>query len=292
MPASYPNVAAVFRFHPATSQCYVARVRGIGWALSAVAASGCGFQLDLDGAAAGVDASVVDAEPEPDAPPDVAVTRPLYAVSETMLYTLDVDAKSAMPVANVAMGPNEIRVGGLAFDGTNLIGLSSDGSELLTINPNTAAVTARRAISPASTYYGLTVAPAGEAGVTAVVFAGATGSKLVTIDPLTGIATSVGEYGGGMYFYSDLAWVTGEGLFITLQGGACNTRCFARLNHVTGEATPFRSNVTAQVFGLSGYRGSLWALHNTGPVTPVNLTDGLMMNINFNPGIAWTEAAQ
>ncbi|MGE0403630.1 MAG: hypothetical protein AB7T06_43390 [Kofleriaceae bacterium] len=269
-------------------------MRGIGWALSAVVTSGCGFQLTTNGAAGDdvdVDAAV-DSPPSDDAPIDAPpIERKLYAVSETMLYTLDVDAKMATPVGTV-MDTTAVRVGGLAFDGTNLIGLSSDGSELLTIDPSTAAVTARRAISPASTYYGLTVAPAGEAGPTAVVFAGAAGAKLVKIDPATGAATSIGDYGGGMYFYTDLAWVNGAGLFITLQGGSCNPRCFARLDHTTGAATPFRYNLSSMVYGLSGYRGMLWALHNTGPVMLVSQTDGIMSSIGFDPGIAWTEAAQ
>lgn len=269
------------------------RVRGIGWVLSAVAISGCGFQLSLNAADDDAADASIDTPPQPDAMPDVMeVVHPLYAVSETMLYQLDIDTKMATPVATISMGTTTFRVGGLAFDGTNLIGLSNDGSELLTIDPSTAAVTARRAITPASTYYGLTVAPAGEAEATAVVFAGVTGGKLVRIDPATATASTVGEYGGGMYFYTDLAWVTGVGLFITLQGGGCNTRCFARLDHTTGVATPIRTNLNAMVYGLSGYRGMLWALHNTGPIMLVDQSDGLMSSIDFDPGIAWTEAAQ
>jgi hypothetical protein len=283
-----------FRFHRATSEWYVARVRGIGWVLSAIAASGCGFQVS--GSAPGIDAQPdagSGSDMLPDAPPaDAAPERNLYAASDTMLYELDVDLKTATLVGRITQGPTAFDVGGLAFDGTNIIGLSDDGSELLTIDPNTAAVTARRAISPAGTYYGLTVAPAGEAGPTAVVFAGATGSKLVTIDPVTGTATTVGMYGGGMIFYTDLAWVNGVGLFITLQNGSCSPRCFARLDHTTGVASPIRYNLSANVYGLSGYRGMLWALHNEGAVMLVNQVDGIMTNLGFDPDIPWTEAAQ
>lgn len=296
MPASYPKRAVGFRFHPATSQCYLVRVRGIGRVLSAVAVlGGCNFQIATNGAASDddADAGIDSTIEEPDAPIDAApVERPLFAVSETMLYQLDVDAKTATPIGEIASNTTPVRVGGLAFDGTNLLGLSQNGAELLTIDPSTAAVTARRAISPASTYYGLTVAPAGEAGPSAVVFAGVQGGKLVRIDAATGAATTMGDYGGGMSFYSDLAWVSGVGLFITLQGGGCNTRCIAKLDPNTGVATPIRTDLMFDVYGLSGYRGSLWGLHHTGPVTPVSMTNGIMTNIMFNPGIAWTEAAQ
>ena len=265
------------------------------WALSAVAIGGCGFQLTTTGAVGD------DARPDAgdDATPDAPIVDSpppmepkLYAASDTMLYALDVDQKTAEVVGQIAMGPTVFDVGGLAFDGTNLLGLSDDGSELLVIDPSTAAVTARRAISPAGTYYGLTVAPAGEAGPAAVVFAGATGSRLVTIDPATGTSATVGGYGNGMSFYTDLAWVNGVGLFITLQNGPCTPKCFAKLDPMSGVATPIRTNLTANVYGLSGYRGMLWALLNSGPVMLVNQADGIMSSVNFDPQIAWTEAAQ
>ncbi|MFN0248522.1 MAG: hypothetical protein ACKV2T_16640 [Kofleriaceae bacterium] len=268
-------------------------MRGFGWVLSAIAASGCGFQVSSSTPGSDPDAGS-GSDSAPDAPDTDAapIERKLYAASDTMLYELDVDLKTAALVGQIATGSTPFDVGGLAFDGTNIIGLSDDGSELLIIDPSTAAVTARRAISPAGTYYGLTVAPAGEAGPTAVVFAGATGSKLVAIDQASGAATTVGTYGGGMIFYTDLAWVNGVGLFITLQSGSCSPRCFAKLDHTTGVAAPIRYNLTANVYGLSGYRGMLWALHHEGAVTLVNQTNGLMTNLGFDPNIPWTEAAQ
>jgi hypothetical protein len=270
-------------------------VRRIGWALSAVVIGGCGFQLTTGNAVG--DDTQSDAAPDSTPPPDEAVDsapieRKLFAASDTMLYELDVDLKTATLVGSFTMGPTEFDVGGLAFDGTHLIGLSDNGSELLTIDPSTAAVTARRAISPADTYYGLTVAPAGEAGPTAVVFAGAAGSKLVRIDTATANASTVGTYGSGLTFYSDLAWVTGKGLFMTMQNGPCSPKCFARIDHATGAATPIRMNLTANVFGLSGYRGMLWALHNEGAVMLVNQADGYMTSLNWVEQINWTEAAQ
>jgi hypothetical protein len=271
-------------------------VRGIGWALSAAAATGCGFQLSTNGAAggdvevdAGADSAQPDASPEDTAP----VARKMFAAANTQLYEIDVDARMATLIGEIRAGNETFDVDGLAWDGTQLIGLSAGATELLIIDSNTAAVSARRTISPAGVYGGLTVAPAGEAGPTAVVFAGSA-TKLVTIDIATGAVTQVGAFGnwgGNLTFFSDLAWLNGA-LHVTLQGGYCNTRCFARVNHTTGlSMTPFRYDLTGDLYGLSGYGGSLWALHNAGPVLEVDQTTGKMTEA-FDPLITWTEAAQ
>lgn len=269
---------------------------GIGWALSFVALCGCGFQVATNatsdaapgGDAGGDGSSPLDAPPTDTPPPQ----HKLYAASQTTLYAIDVDTMVAARVGVIMMGATTFDVGGLAFDGTNLLGLSDSGSDLLVIDPATAQVTSRRAITPASTYYGLTVAPAGEAGsTTPVVFAGAMGSKLVRIDPATGAATTMGGYGAGLQFYTDLAWVSGAGLFMTMQAGACDPHCFARIDPATGTATTIRTDLTDDVYGLSGYRGTLWALDHAGPVRTVNKTTGAMTTM-FDPAIPWTEAAQ
>lgn len=275
-------------------------MRRIGWALSAVAASGCGFQLSTNGAADDGD-DAIDAGPDsalaPDAPPaDTApIARKMFAAADTMLYTIDVDTKTATLVGEIRDGSETFDVDGLAWDGTQLLGLNAGATQLLIIDPDTAAVSARRTISPAGTYGGLTVAPAGEAGPAAVVFAGST-TKLVTIDIATGAVTTVGSFGywgGNLSFFSDLAWVSGVGLHVTLQGGYCNTRCFARVNHTTGLSTiPYRADITGDYFGLSGYRGSLWALHHEGQILSVDPTMMGKMTTLFDAGVGWTEAAQ
>jgi hypothetical protein len=67
--------------------------------------------------------------------------------------------------------------------------------------------------------------------------------------------------------------------------------CFAKIDPATGAATIFRSNLGTNLYGLSGYRGMLWAFNNAGPILTVNQTTGLM-TMSFDPGVPWTEAAQ
>lgn len=263
-----------------------------------VASVGCGFTVSGEGdfGAGSVDASIDSTTVTTDAATDPPVPLPLFAASNQMLYKLDVDIEQTMligPIAETAASP--IDVDGLALYDTQLIGVTPGGTELITINPATAAVTARTTLAPVGKWGGLTVAPAGQHESSAVVFAGnGDDGKLYRINPATGAVTMVGSFGAGLRFFSDLAWVKGAGLYATLTAGVCADVCLASINPTTGVATVFRSNlmgVGANLFGLSGYRDQLWALNSAGPVLTVDRTSGVLA-LEFDPQIAWTEAAQ
>ena len=260
-----------------------------------VVAAGCGFELSPGAPGGGDPTTGPDAAMAADASPDATVAPlPLFAASNQMLHELDVDAKITRLVGPIAQNAGTpIDVDGLALAGTMLIGLTPGGSELITIDPATANVIQRRGLTGATSLGGLTVSPAGEIQSDAIVFAGGT-DRLVRINAATGAVTTVGMFGQGMQFFSDLAWVKGVGLFATLHMGPCATVCLARINPATGAATIIRSNLAgigANLFGLSGYRDRLWAFNSAGPVLAVNQASGLM-TLEFDPLIAWTEAAQ
>ncbi|CAN5773696.1 hypothetical protein BH11MYX3_BH11MYX3_01400 [soil metagenome] len=260
--------------------------------------SACGFSTptsnpgDGDDVVTPVDASIDSPAVEVDAfvPP---VALPLFAASNQMLYRLDVDLHTSTLFAAIApAGASPIDLDGLALSGDTLLGITAGGGELITIEHETALVTGRVTLTPPNTWGGLTVIPAGDLGANAIVLSGAANDgKLYRIDPTTGVVGMVGSFGGGMRFFSDLAWVHGVGLFGTLTGGSCAEVCFARIDPMTGTATVFRSNLGANLYGMSGYRNKLWAFNNAGPVLSVNQTTGVMA-LEFDPAIPWTEAAQ
>lgn len=259
--------------------------------------SACGFSTSAsvgdgggDDGGATPDASI-DTPVEVDAPPLVPL--PLYAASNQMLYRLDVDLHSSTLVGPIAPSSGApIDVDGLALSGSTLLGISNGGGQLLTIDRDTAVVTSSLMLTPVNTWGGLTVIPAGDLEATPVVLAGTSSDgKLYRIDPGTGVVGMIGSFGGGYRFFSDLAWVHGAGLFATLTGGDCSDVCFARIDPATGAATPFRKNLGPNLYGMSGYRAKLWAFNNAGPVLSVNQTTGVMA-IEFDPLVAWTEAAQ
>ena len=221
------------------------------------------------------------------------VNLPLYAASGQNLYQIDVDAKTSMLVGPIKpLGSAAVNVDGLALYGQTLLGISDGGGSLITIDPVTATITNAIPLTPAGTWGGLTVIPAGDLEATPVVLAGTqTDGKLYRIDPTTGAVTMVGAFTGGYKFFTDLAWVHGAGLYATLTNGDCASVCFAKIDPSTGAATAFRTNLGTNLYGMSGYRDRLWAFNNAGPVLSVDQTTGLMA-IELDPQIAWTEAAQ
>lgn len=244
----------------------------------------------------GDDVVAPDASVDAPRPVDGMETPPplkLFAASHQMLYRIDVDQKTSAAVGQIKpSGGAPVDVDGLALYGQDLLGISDGGGSLITIDLDDAAITAAVPLTPAGTWGGLTVVPAGDLETNAVVLAGTPADgKLYRIDPATGAVTMIGPFTGGYRFFTDLAWVHGVGLFATITGGDCADVCFAKIDPATGTATAFRKDLGMNIFGLSGYRDRLWAFNNAGPVLTVNPTTGAMA-IELDPQIPWTEAAQ
>ncbi len=258
--------------------------------------SACGFSSPgSNGGGGGDDGPAPDASVDaavPDAPDEQPLNLKLYAVSNQMLYRLDVDLKTSTLIGPVGPTGDPIDLDGLALYGHTLIGITDGGGNLVTIDKDTGVTSGSITLTPQGSWGGMTVIPAGELEAQPVVLAGlANDGKLYRIDAATGFVAAVGPFQGGYKFFSDLAWVKGAGLYGTLTGGTCADVCFAKIDPTTGAATIFRSNLGSNLFGLSGYRGKLWAFNSAGPILSVNQTSGLMA-IEFDPQIPWTEAAQ
>ena len=268
-----------------------------GSALVMVILSACGFSSPADNGngGGGDDAPAPDASvdsAEPDSGGDAPVNLKLYAASNQMLYRLDVDLKTSTLIGPIGPTGDPIDLDGLALYGHTLIGITDGGGNLVSIDKDTGLTSSTITLTPLGAYGGMTVVPAGDLEASPVVFAGlANDGQLHKIDPGTGLVGAVGSFGGGYRFFSDLAWVKGAGLYGTLTGGNCQDVCFAKIDPATGAATVFRTNLGTNLYGLSGYRGKLWAFNSAGPILSVNQTSGVMA-IEFDPQVPWTEAAQ
>ena len=261
-----------------------------------ITVSACGSSSGAGGA----DASTADTSGDSpqaidaaiDAPP---IALPLYATSNQMLYSIDVDTQLPTLVGPIgdAVEP-AITVDGLALLGTNLIGITHGGGQLITISRTTGAVIARKTLSPVNFWIGMTVIPAGELGPDpTILVGGSSDGSLFRLDPATGQVTPVGSFKNAYELFSDLAWVhgAGGGLFATLHSGDCASVCLAKIDPATGTATPLRKNLGTGLVSLSGYRGALWGFNNAGPLLDIDKTTGATA-IKFDPAIPWTEAGQ
>jgi hypothetical protein len=233
----------------------------------------------------------IDAKPGVDAPP---APRVLYASSDQSLYALDIDAHTTTLIGTMTdTGGGLISIDGLAWLDGMLIGIPSTGDALVTIDPATAQITKRVALSTQRTYYGLSVVPAGEIHDAAAIFAATsdTSSNLYQIDP-NGAVRLVGSLGNSQRIAGDLAWIHGHGLYATLEGGSCNPQCIATVDTSTGVATPIRTDAPGDLWGLSGYRGELWTLEGDGTVSTVDLASGALTPAFNGNSVEWWEGAE
>lgn len=260
-----------------------------------VALAGCSFSTHaLDGDAHAPDGQqLIDAAH--DAATDAAPQAPyMLACSSGTLYTVDVDQGSATAVGPIKAGGTTFSMDSIAGVPPVLYGIPSSVDTILSIDPSTGAVTQSRTLAPQVTYYGFTYVPAGDLGATAHWFAGTgetSGGSLYAIDPAAGTATSIGSFGNGLYVAGDIAWVHGHGLYATMYGPGCAPTCIASIDPSTAAATVLSYNGPNNGLSMSGFRGQLWILDNSGSVWNVDPTSG-NATFAFSTGVVWADAAQ
>jgi hypothetical protein len=253
-----------------------------------VAAAGCGFTPGTNG-------SPIDAaDPTGDGPSPIDAadgggvddanvddaSRPamvIYANRDDNLYTVDIDDQDVTFVGTISDGTVTPQIDALATSDGELLGAPAAGNRLYRIDPATAAITSGPTLTPTREYYGLTIAPPGEAGPGAIIFAGTDDpdGSLYTIDPATNTATLVGSLGGGLAIAGDIAWIPGRGLYASVNGGACSNTCIATIDPSTGIATLLSQGLPF-ITGLSAHDGMLYGFVNstTGPVYRIDLDTG------------------
>ncbi len=241
-----------------------------------------------------VDSGLFDGPPiTPDAP-DVA--RPLYALSGASLYQIDLLAMTSTLVAPITSGGTPVQsLDGLGFDGANLIGLDHGSTSLLVIDPTTAAIIATKTLGMPGLLGGLTVIPANEVGNAQPMFLAASGDKLYRITPVSGAVTELGTFSGGATFSSDLAWVHGHGLYVTLHvmanGGGTDGTDLVQIDPANASTIADLRGGYNNINGLSGYRGHLWGVSQGGNVYAIDPASGMLMQ-KLTGGPPYTEAAQ
>ena len=264
--------------------------------LAALAVSACGYvhgELSSrtgDGGPDAIDARMIDA------PPPLPY---VYGVSAQSLYQIDVDNGDAMFVGTVTDGSTQFSIDALAYDGAVLYGIPSSHDRWLRINPANGQVLTNTALGPTRGYWGLTLAPAGEAGPSAVLFAASNGSgetgggRLYVVDPSQGTATPrPSPFGSNMTIEGDIAWVRDQGLFGSFLGGTCAPLCIGKIDHVTGVASVLKANAVSALHGLSGFRDQLWAFDGSGNVFNVDMVTGQTTLVSNADSINWYDNAQ
>ncbi len=271
-------------------------MRGIAIVVLSAALPACSFngQSKVAGdAAAGsaIDAAgsgTIDMGATIDTPP--AVARPLFVAADTTLYKIDLAMQTATSIGKVSQSSVPIAaLDGLAFDGTNLVGLDGNGTNLLSIDPATANILGSRSLQVVG-LSGLTIIPPNEIGNTSPIVLAASGTALYSIAPATGNVVKVGDLEATWKFHTDLAWVHGHGLYITLEQDPSHIDLF-QIDPATAATIADLHSGYDNVNGLSGYHDQLWGVSTGGFVYQCDLTTGVL-SAKVTGGPQYTEAAQ
>ena len=200
----------------------------------------------------------VDAPPVPDAGPPV-VFAVVYAHSRDTLYRVNPDT-----LAVTVIGP--FNSGGASLgDFITDIAVDRDGSmiaisftEVYRVDPMTVATT--RIASLDRVFNGLSFVPASAIDPTGeeILIATAEEGTLYQIDKLTGAATAIGEYGGGLGSSGDVVSVAMFGTVATVTRPGFANDWLARIDVTTGAATPIGDTGVTNIFGLGYWKGRVY----------------------------------
>jgi hypothetical protein len=185
----------------------------------------------------------------------------LYMVSnEGRLFRLDCASGTAGAIGNIGVA----NVTDLAFQGPTLWGLTFD--RFLRIDPRTGG--------------GTVIAPTGQADLNGLAVsmdgviytAGFANSQLLRIDPVTGAAAAVGNFGGGLTLNGDLAFDSNNVLYAALTQGA--NVVLGRINLATGAAAVIGNIGFATCYGLAFHACRLYGVTDAGEVITINCATG------------------
>ena len=225
-----------------------------------------------------------------DAPPDAPKQDAfMLACTSSTLYAIDVDQQQATQIGPIATGQTTYSMFGLAGTSAQLYGIPSSLADLLLIDASSGNVISSRPIAK-HTFYGFANAEG-----TWYVGTDASGepnntAHLYTIDPATGTETLIGAFGNGLTIAGDLAYVHQRGLYGSFYGPGCTPTCIASVNPTTGSANVLTYTGPTNVLSMSGFRGRLWGLSNTGTVYEFDPSSGATLG-SFDTGISWADAA-
>ena len=182
------------------------------------------------------------------------------------LYTLDPATGSAGLIGPTGMQS----VTDIAFHGPTLYGVTS--SQFLRLNPDTG-----QAIGIGATGFNTNGLAVSEEGT---VYGGTTAGQLIKIDPVTGVGTLIGPFGGGMTSGGDLVLDANGVLYGALNSG--NTVALARIDRNTGVATVIGGTGFNNLYGLAIHCCRLYGCTGSGELLHINAANGAANVIGKN----------
>ena len=220
------------------------------------------------------------ASPANIAPPDL--TQPfmgtVYAHSPTDLYKIDPGSLAVTHIGAFRFAGAADQLTDIAVDKDgNIIGVSF--TKVYSVNHMNAACKELSTIG--ATYNGLSFVPPDQidpgGGGNEILVASDLNGNLTKIDPVTGKATLIGNYGGGWVSSGDLVAVEGLGAFATVTTGSAfaGNDSLARIDLAHGGKALIIGDIGfAKIWGLGFWRDKLFGFTEGGEFITIDIKTG------------------
>jgi hypothetical protein len=195
----------------------------------------------------------------------------IYAHSLSRLYKVDPDTLEVSLIGPFGWpaGFEDELMTDIAVNYDNEITGISFGA-VFAIDRDTAAVTFLSNLS-GQQFNGLTFIPQSD-GTEILVGTGKSGT-LWQIDPLTGLSTQVGAFGGSMTSSGDMVSVAGFGTVATVKNGS-DIDYLARIDETTGAGTIIGSTGEYDIWGIGYWRNQVFGFMSTNEFVLIDVSTG------------------
>ncbi|MFZ3138110.1 MAG: C10 family peptidase [Thermodesulfovibrionales bacterium] len=189
--------------------------------------------------------------------------------SSSNLYTINASTGAATMVGSIGISG----VTDIAFNGLNLYGITF--SYFLNINPNTATGN----IIGYTGYSNLNALAVSSNGI---IYAAETTGTFVRINPTSGQAIFIGNYGDGLSSGGDLAFSLNKTLYASVKRSGYDNSWLATVNLSTGKASLIGDMGYKDVYGLSFKDGTLYGVTQDGKLIKINTSIGTGTYVGSN----------
>jgi DNA-binding beta-propeller fold protein YncE len=186
------------------------------------------------------------------------------------LYTLDPATGSAGLIGSTS----GTEIFDIAFHGPTLYAFSPTTNKLLRLDSDTGAVVWTAPNSSGFGGNGLAVAEDG------TIYASG-GGQLASINPVSGLATVVGAFGGGLISAGDIEFDANGNLYGSLDSSS-GSSVLAKISRTTGVAAPIGPIGVPEVWGLAIHCCMFFGCTGTGELISINAATGLGTVIGTN----------
>ena len=211
----------------------------------------------------------------------------VYAHSDTRLFQVDPDSLDVTPVAEFVWpaGSEYESMTDIAIDSQGyMVGISF--SKVYSVNPMTAQATYLADLE--ASFNGMSFISTAELDDGAeVLVAAALDGSFYRLNPTSGQATPIGNYGQEMTSSGDVVSVAGLGTIATVKKPDATTDWLVRINPTSGAATPIGDTGVMDIWGLGYWGTEIYGFTSENKFVLIDRMTGAATEIEAGPTSWW-----